>query len=164
MSETVCGQETSHAPGTWHLDIVIDMRLRGPVLTLRAGCCFNFHFGRGEGDPSPLAPIAPCPEPPHSPSPLALDHVKLSGSGNFFFVWAKFRCTFSRVLWSFHTYPGLRNTHFRNVTVHLSPKWADLGKMRENGEKCGKFRMLDGKVGNLGAEKVKKHGSDWQQG
>ena len=29
---------------------------------------------------------------------------------------------------------------------------------------CGKFWMLDGKMGNLGAEKAKKHGFDWQQG
>ena len=47
------------------------------------------------------------------------------------------------------------------------PKWADLGKMGkmgENGGKCGKFWMPDGKMGNFGAEKVKKHGFDWQQG
>ena len=36
------------------------------------------------------------------------------------------------------------------------PKWADLGEMGENGERCGKFWMLDGKMGNLGAEKAKK--------
>ena len=40
-------------------------------------------------------------------------------------------------------------------------KW---GKVGGNGEKCGKFWMLDGQMGNLGAEKVKKHGFDWQQG
>ena len=40
-------------------------------------------------------------------------------------------------------------------------KW---GKMGENAENCGKFWMLDGKMGNLGAEKVKKHGFDSQQG
>ena len=44
---------------------------------------------------------------------------------------------------------GLRNTHFQIVTVHLSPKWADLGKMGENDKKCGKFWMLDGKMGHL---------------
>ena len=32
-------------------------------------------------------------------------------------------------------------------------KW---GKMGENWGNCGKFWMLDGKLGNLGAEKVKK--------
>ena len=56
---------------------------------------------------------------------------------------------------------GLRNTRFRNVTVHLSPKWADLWKIGENGGKCGKFWTLDEKKGN---EKVKKHDFDWQQG
>ena len=45
---------------------------------------------------------------------------------------------------------GLRNTRFRNLTVHLSLKWADLGKMGENGGKCGKIWMLDGKMGNFG--------------
>ena len=40
-------------------------------------------------------------------------------------------------------------------------KWGEMG---ENGENCGKFWMLDGIMGNLGAEKVKKHGFDWQQG
>ena len=44
------------------------------------------------------------------------------------------------------------------------PKWADLGKMGENGEKCGKFWMLNGKMENFGAKKAKKHGFDWQQG
>ena len=29
------------------------------------------------------------------------------------------------------------------------PKWADLGKMRGNGEKWGKFWMLDGKMGEF---------------
>ena len=36
--------------------------------------------------------------------------------------------------------------------------------MGGNGVNCGNFWMLDGKMGNLGAEKVKKHGFDWQQG
>ena len=47
-------------------------------------------------------------------------------------------------------------------------KW---GKMGKSGGKWGKmgenvefFWMLNGKMGNLGAEKVKKHGFDWQQG
>ena len=40
-------------------------------------------------------------------------------------------------------------------------KWGEMG---ENGENCGNFWMLDGKMGNLGAEKVKGHGFDWQQG
>ena len=30
--------------------------------------------------------------------------------------------------------------------------------MGGNGGQCGKFWMLDGKLGNLGAEKVKKQG------
>ena len=50
---------------------------------------------------------------------------------------------------------GLKITHFRNVTVHSSPKWADLGKMGGNGGKCGKFWMLNGKMGNFGAKKAK---------
>ena len=59
---------------------------------------------------------------------------------------------------------ALRNTRFRNATVHLSPKWADFGKVGGNGEKCGKFWMLGSKMGNFGLKKVKKHGFDWQQG
>ena len=59
---------------------------------------------------------------------------------------------------------GLKNTRFQSVTVHLSPKWADLEKMGGNGETCGKFWMLHGKKVIFGAEKVKKHGFDWQQG
>ena len=43
--------------------------------------------------------------------------------------------------------------------MHLSPKWADVGKMGEIGGKCGKFWMLDGKMGNFGAEKVKNNGN-----
>ena len=39
--------------------------------------------------------------------------------------------------------------------MHLSPKWAELGKMGGNGEKCGNFWMLNGKMANFGAEKVK---------
>ena len=38
--------------------------------------------------------------------------------------------------------------------------------MSANGGKWGKvweFWMLNGIIGNLGAEKVKKHGFDWQQ-
>ena len=32
------------------------------------------------------------------------------------------------------------------------------------GKSVGNFWMLDGKMGNFGAKKAKKHGFDWQQG
>ena len=48
-----------------------------------------------------------------------------------------------------------------HIFNHSGEKW---GKMGENGGNCEKFWMLDGKMGNFGAEKVKKHGFDWQQG
>ena len=51
--------------------------------------------------------------------------------------------------------PVLRNTRFRNVTVHCSLKWGDLGEMGGNVGKRGKFWMLDRTIGHLGAEKVK---------
>ena len=36
-------------------------------------------------------------------------------------------------------------------------KWGEMGEMGGKGKKCGEFWMLDGEMGNLGAEKVKKH-------
>ena len=58
---------------------------------------------------------------------------------------------------------GFGTTRFENVTLCLS----EMGRFRKNGGKwgkCGKFWMLDGKMGNFGAKKAKKHNFDWQQG
>ena len=66
-----------------------------------AGHCFNFHFGRGGG-------LTPGPLDPLPPSPIALNHVRIRVLGTYFhfanFFLARLRCTYSRVLGSFHSY------------------------------------------------------------
>ena len=78
-----------------------------------AGRCFNFHYGRG-GDPSPLPP-SPGPPPP------APNHVRIRVLGTLFRL--RFRRTYSRVLWSFHSYHVFPVLQISCHSVHKYILW-----------------------------------------